>query len=78
MSPARMYVSALGLILVGALFITLGATGHDGPKIAMGIWLASMGLAYTLFHRVIRRQIRHHHNQVSRMKREYSDHAGND
>ena len=77
-SPGQMRFRALGVMLFGIAVIIHGATRSDGPEIAAGIWLASMGLAYILFHRVIRRRIRHLHDRVSRMKRTYSNDAGND
>jgi hypothetical protein len=77
-SPGQMRFRALALMLFGIADIIYAATRSDGLEIAAGIWIASMGLAYTLFHRVIRRQIHHLHGQVSRMKRTYSNDAGND
>lgn len=77
-SPAQMRFNALALMLFGTAGIIYGATQHDGLEIAGGIWIASLGLGYTLFHRVIQRHMLHIHGRVSRMKRTYSDDAGND
>jgi hypothetical protein len=73
-----MYSSALVMMLLGTASIIYGATQHDGLEIGIGILIAGLGLAYTLFHRVIQRQSRDFHDRVSRMKRTYSNDDGND